>query len=134
MPYVPTAAEARRLARAIDRASFSEGERILWLTAFGCWVALSVYVLLVPSWIGALGAVGAFLVLVWRLRGGQLILTGQAGRDRDLYGMDLRTRDQRAFTALMLRHAVTGRNPLTPRPEHDPLAEWRAKAEKGRAP
>jgi hypothetical protein len=54
--------------------------------------------------------------------------------DRDLHGPGLRTREQRAFTALMLRQAFTGRNALSTRPEHDPMAAWANRVEKTEAP
>lgn len=120
MPYVPSADEARRLRAAIDRASFSEAERIMWLLAFAGLLVLDGILLAGGgSWVGILGAVGGFAVLYWRLRGGHLVAT-----DRELHGIGLRTSAQRAFTALMLRYAFTGRNPLRARPEHDPFARW----------
>lgn len=120
MPYVPSADEVRRLRSAIDRASFSEAERILWLLAFSGLLVLDGILLAGgASWIGILGAIGGFVVLYWRLRGGHLIET-----DRELHGVGLRTGAQRAFTALMLRQVFTGRNPLRPRPEHNPFKTW----------
>jgi hypothetical protein len=121
------------MRRAIDRSSFSEAERIGWLVSFIFWVALSIYLIIFPSWWGIVGTVGIFFVLYWRLRGGHIALTGQAEDDRDLFGVWLGSRDQRAFTALMLRHVVTGRNPLGPRAEHDPWADFREKASRSRS-
>ncbi|HYZ94011.1 MAG TPA: hypothetical protein VFA34_16685 [Actinomycetota bacterium] len=120
MPYVPTPDEARRLRAAIDRAAFSEAERIMWLLAFAGLVVLDGILLAGGgSWVGILGAIGGFAVLYWRLRGGHLVAV-----DRELHGIGLRTSGQRAFTALMLRSAFTGRNPLRKRAEHDPFARW----------
>jgi hypothetical protein len=65
------------------------------------------------------------LFLYWRLRGGHLV--GRVPADlRGLFGIDLRRREQRAFTGLMFVHVLTGRNPLVPRSatEHDPYAAW----------
>lgn len=126
MPYVPSADEARRLRAAIDRASFSDAERIMWLLAFAGLLVLDGILLAGGgSWVGIVGAVGGFAVLYWRLRGGHLVST-----DRALHGIGLRTSAQRAFTALMLRHAFTGRNPLRVRPEHDPFARWGERVER----
>jgi hypothetical protein len=120
MPYVPTPDEARRLRVAIDRAAFSEAERIMWLLAFsGLLVLDGVLLAGGGSWVGILGAIGGFAVVYWRLRGGYLVSI-----DRELHGIGLRTSAQRAFTALMLRQAFTGRNALRTRPEHDPFARW----------
>jgi hypothetical protein len=126
MPYVPAPDEARRLRTAIDRAAFSEGERIMWLLAFAGLLTLDGILLAGGgSWIGVLGALGGFAVLYWRLRGGHLVSI-----DRELHGVGLRTSAQRAFTALMLRQCFTGRNPLRPRPEHDPFAVWGQRVER----
>ena len=126
MPYVPDAAEIRRLREAIDRIAFTELERIMWLVAFSGLLVLDGILLAGGgSWIGIVGSLGGFAVLYWRLRGGHL-----AGIDRKLHGAGLRTRNQRAFTALMLRQVFTGRNPLRPKPEHDPFAAWGARVER----
>jgi len=85
------------------------------------------------AWVGIIGAVGGFAVLYWRLRGGYLLRQDDIA-DRDLHGPGLRTREQRAFTALMLRQAFTGRNALRTRPEHDPMAAWANRVEKTQAP
>jgi hypothetical protein len=66
---------------------------------------------------------------IWRIRGGHL-----AQIDRELHGIGLRTEAQRAFTALMLRQAFTGRNALRPKPEHDPIALWSQRIERSEAP
>ena len=134
MPYVPSPAEARRLRHALDRASFSEAERIFWLLAFGTWLVLCFLVIAGSgSWqalaIGGLGMIGGFALLYWRLRGGWL-----AEEDRELHGIGLRTKNQRAFTALMLRQALTGRNPLRARTDHDPYAVWSQRVERAEAP
>ena len=134
MPYVPSPVEARRLRRALDRAAFSEAERIVWLLAFGTWLVLCFLVIAGSgSWqalaIGGLGTLGGFALLYWRLRGGWL-----ADEDRELHGIGLRTEDQRAFTALMLRQALTGRNALRPKPDHDPYAAWAQRVERSEAP
>jgi hypothetical protein len=134
MPYVPSSAEVRRLRRALDRAAFSEGERIFWLLAFATWLVLCFLVIAGSgSWqalaIGGLGALGGFAVLYWRLRAGWL-----SEEDRELHGVGLRTENQRAFTALMLRQALTGRNPLRPRTDHDPYAVWAQRVERSDAP
>ncbi len=134
MPYVPSPYEARRLRRALDRASFSEAERIVWLLAFGTWLVLCFLVIAGSgSWqalaIGGLGMIGGFALLYWRLRGGWL-----AEEDRELHGIGLRTEHQRAFTALMLRQSLTGRNPLRPRTDHDPYAVWAQRIERSEAP
>ena len=126
MPYVPAADEVRRLRSAIDRASFSEAERIMWLLAFSGLLVLDGILLAGGgSWIGILGALGGFAVLYWRLRGGHLVETS-----RELHGIGLRTSVQRAFTGLMLKHIFTGRNPLRPRPEHDPFKSWGERVER----
>lgn len=126
MPYVPQPDEVRRLRAAIDRASFSEAERIMWLLAFSGLLVLDGILLAGGgSWVGILGALGGFAVLYWRLRGGHLVAT-----DRQLHGVGLRTSAQRAFLALMLRHAFTGRNPLRPRRDHDPFAVWGQRVER----
>jgi hypothetical protein len=130
MPFVPTPAVERRLRSAIDRASLSEFERVLWFIALFCW--LMVDGLLVAgraSWVGVVGAIGAFAVIYWRLRGGYIV-----DEDRELHGIGLRTEAQRAFTALMLRQALTGRNALSPKPEHDPLKAWATRVERTEAP
>jgi hypothetical protein len=126
MPYVPAPDEARRLRSAIDRSAFSEAERIMWLLAFSGLLTLDGILLAGGgSWVGVLGALGGFAVLYWRLRGGHLVSI-----DRELHGIGLRTSAQRAFTALMLRQVFTGRNPLRPRPEHDPFAAWGQRVER----
>jgi hypothetical protein len=134
MPYVPSPAEAKRLRHALDRAAFSEAERIVWLLAFSTWLVLCFLVIAGSgSWqalgIGGLGMVGGFALLYWRLRGGWL-----SEEDRELHGIGLRTENQRAFTALMLRQALTGRNPLRPRTDHDPYAVWAQRVERSEAP
>ena len=134
MPFVPTRDEARRLRRALDRAAFSEVERIFWLLAFATWLVLDGLILVGSgSWqaaaVGVLGALGGFALLYWRLRGGWL-----AEEDRELHGVGLRTEAQRAFTGLMLRQALTGRNPLRPREDHDPYAIWSQRIERAEAP
>jgi hypothetical protein len=134
LPYVPTPEEANRLRRAIDRASFSEVERIFWLFAFLTLIAVDGMLIGGrAAWIGIVGAIGGFAVLYWRLRGGHLLRQDDVP-DRDLHGPGLRSREQRAFTALVLRQALTGRNPLSRRPEHDPLAAWANRVEKTQAP
>lgn len=130
MPYVPAHDEARRLRAALDRAAFSEAERIMWLMAFAGLLTLDGVLLAGGgSWIGILGALGGFAVLYWRLRGGHL-----ASVDRQLHGVGLRTSAQRAFTALVLRQVFTGRNPLRPRPEHDPFGAWGERVERAQVP
>jgi hypothetical protein len=120
MPFVPSPEESKRLRAAIDRASFSEAERIMWLMAFAGLLVLDGILLAGGgSWAGILGALGGFAVLYWRLRGGHLVTV-----DRQVHGIGLRTSTQRAFTGLMLRQVFTGRNPLRARPEHDPFAKW----------
>jgi hypothetical protein len=120
VPYVPGLPEVQRLRAAIDRASFSEVERIMWLLAFSGLLVLDGILLAGgASWIGIIGAFGGFAVLYWRLRGGHLV-----SADRELHGMGLRTSAQRAFTALQLRQVFTGRNPLRARRDHDPFAKW----------
>jgi hypothetical protein len=134
LPYVPTPEETKRLRRAIDRASFSEVERIFWLFAFVTLIAVDG--LLIggrAAWVGIVGAIGGFAVLYWRLRGGHLLRQDDIP-DRDLHGPGLRSREQRAFTALMLRQAFTGRNVLRAKPEHDPYAIWAQRVEKTQAP
>lgn len=132
MPYVPTDVEARRLRAAVDRASFSETERIFWLFAFLTLLGADGMLLAGrAAWIGIIGVIGATAVLYWRLRGGHLL---RQDTDRDLHGPGLRTREQRAFTALMLRQAFTGRNALRTRPEHDPMQAWLNRVERTDAP
>ena len=126
MPYVPDEEEIRELRSAIDRAAFSEVERIMWLVAFSGLLALDGILLAGGgSWIGIVGSLGGFAVLYWRLRGGHL-----AGVDRRLHGPGLRSTRQRAFTALMLRQVFGGRNPLRVKPEHDPFASWGQRVER----
>lgn len=130
MAFVPTPEESRRLRAAIDRAAFSEFERIMWLLAFGGLVTL--YGVLLGgrgTWIGIAGGLGAFALLYWRIRGGYLV-----AEDRELHGIGLRTEAQRAYTALMLRQAFTGRNPLRTKPDHDPIALWSRRVERSEAP
>lgn len=134
MPYVPSENEVRRLRHALDRAAFSEAERIVWLLAFGTWLVLCFLVIAGSgTWqalaIGGLGMIGGFALLYWRLRGGWL-----AAEDRELHGVGLSTEQQRAFTGLMLRQALTGRNPLRPRRDHDPYAAWSQRVERSEAP
>jgi hypothetical protein len=131
VPYVPDPQEAKRLRIAIDRASFSEAERILWLFAFIGLVLLDgVLIAGGGSWIGIVGSIGGFAVLYWRLRGAYLGAALEDEGDQALHGIGLRTREQRAFTALMLRQAFTGRNPLRPKPDHDPFQNWGARVER----
>lgn len=119
MPYSPPESELRRLERAIDLAAFSEIERILWITSFLVVVFLDLFMIArSATWVGAVGSLGASLVLYARLRG--IHLAGRVRGERGLFGPGLRTREQRAFTALMVRHVFMGRNPLRARPEHDP--------------
>jgi hypothetical protein len=125
MPFVPSRSEARRLRRAIDRAAFSEAERIWWLIAFLGVLTLGGILLWRPGPIGIVGFIGGLALLYWRLRGGHL--SRSSGEDRDLHGVGLSTREQRAFTALMLRHALSGSNPLGGRSDHDPIAIWAAR-------
>lgn len=130
MPFVPTPTVERRLRDAIDRTSLSEAERVFWFIGLFGWLFLDA--LLVAgraSWVGIVGALGAFAVLYWRLRGGWL-----TDEDRELHGIGLRTEAQRAFTALMFRQAIIGRNPLRPRPEHDPMKAWAQRVERTEAP
>lgn len=130
MPYVPDPAEERRLRAAIDRASLEGFERIWWLFAFAGLLLLDgVLISGGGSWVGIVGSIGGFAVLYWRLRGGHL-LRGFDPPDRDLHGIGLRTRAQRAFTALMLQQAFLGRNLLRKKPEHDPFANWGARVER----
>ena len=130
MPYVPSDAEARRLRDAVDRARFTDFERIFWLIAFLFWLMLDgLLVAGRASWVGIVGALGAFAVMYWRLRGGYLV-----DEDRELHGIGLRTDLQRAYTALMLRHALTGGNALRPRIDHDPYAAWASRVERSEAP
>lgn len=130
MPFVPTSSEARRLRVAIDRASLSDVERIFWLVAFLGWLMLDGLLAAGrASWVGILGSIGIFCLLYWRLRGGHLV-----DEDRELHGTGLRTEAQRAYTALMLRQAITGRNALAPRVDHDPYAAWASRVERTEAP
>jgi hypothetical protein len=128
MPYVPSPDETRRLRKAIDRAAFTEGERIFWLFAFIALLALDGVLLAGGTWVGLAGTLGGSLLLYWRLRGGHLLIAepdrDDPPLDRELHGLGLRTRAQRAYTALMLRQVFAGRNPLRARPEHDPFAKW----------
>jgi hypothetical protein len=129
MPYVPAPEEARRLRSALDRAAFTEGERIMWLLAFTA-VATLEGILLArgATLIGIIGVLGGFALLYWRLRAGYL-----AGQDRELHGIGLRTEAQRAFTALMFRQAFTGRNALRQKVDHDPIALWSKRVERTEA-
>ena len=122
MPYVPAPGEVTRLRAAIDAAAFGEGERIGWLTGFVGLVVLNVVLALTGASVpGVLGSVFGFVILYWRLRGGHLRRRVQ-GDDGGLFGFGLATQEQRAFTALMFRYVLTGRNPLAERVEHDPFA------------
>lgn len=132
MPYVPTRDEVRRLRRAIDRASLREGERVFWLLSFACLLALAGVLIgfnlarvtpAVVTWSGTVGFLFGIVILYWRLRGG--FLAGVVEDPEGLHSVDLRRREQRAFTALMFRHALTGSNPLEPRRDHDPFATWK---------
>jgi hypothetical protein len=126
MPFVPTPEETRRLRSAIDRASFSEGERIMWLMAFAALATLEGILLARGATVvGIVGVLGAFALLYWRLRGGHL-----ASEDRELHGPGLRTEAQRAYTALMLRQVFSGRNALRQRVDHDPIALWSKRVER----
>lgn len=125
MPYVPSYVEARRLRDAIAVASFREGERVAWLVSLMALVVLDVSLSVgAVSWTGIAASGFGFFILYWRLRGAHLSRRVQGDTSR-LLGIGLRNREQRAFTALMFRHDLTGRNPLAERPEHDPLAGWR---------
>lgn len=129
MPYVPSASEAARLRAAIDRAAFTEFERIAWLFSFVAIIVVEMALVGAgASAIGVVGALGGFAVLYWRLRGGHLLRRG--AEDRELHGVGLRTREQRAFTGLMLRHVFTGTNPLRPKVQHDPMAAWGQRVER----
>lgn len=98
----------------------------MWLLAFSGLLVLDGILLAGGgSWVGILGAIGGFAVLYWRLRGGHLVEV-----DRELHGIGLRTSTQRAFAALMFRYVFTGRNPLRPRPEHDPFKTWGERVER----
>lgn len=98
----------------------------MWLLAFAGLLFLDGILLAGQgTWVGILGALGSFALLYWRLRGGHL-----ASEDRELHGIGLRTQAQRAFTALMLRQAVTGRNALSPKIDHDPIALWSKRVER----
>jgi hypothetical protein len=133
LAYTPTPTEARRLGRAIELAKFTEGERIFWLTSFLALVALDVVLVTRGgSWAGLLGSLGGFAVLYWRLRGGHL--ARHARGDHGLFGPNLSTREQRAFTALMFRYVLTGQNMLAQRPEHNPFARWGQQGERTAAP
>jgi hypothetical protein len=124
VPYVPTPQESVRLRAAMEAASFREGERIAWLAAFVALVVLDVVLALTgASWPGVAGSLFGFLILYWRLRGGHLARRAE-GPGSELFGLGLTTRDQRAFTGLMLRSVLTGRNPLEARVEHDPFSRW----------
>jgi hypothetical protein len=130
MPYVPSTTDELRLRNAIDRAGLSEFERVLWFIALFGWLMLDGLLIAGrTSWIGIVGAIGAFAVMYWRLRGGYL-----SEEDPELHGVGLRTERQRAFTALMLRQALTGRNPLRPRVDHDPMKAWAQRVERTEAP
>jgi hypothetical protein len=107
----------------------SDVERIFWLIAFLGWLLLDGLLVARASWVGIVGALGAFAVMYWRLRGGWLV-----DEDRELHGIGLRTEVQRAYTALMLRQALTGRNGLRPRVDHDPYKAWASRVERSEAP
>jgi hypothetical protein len=129
MPFVPSPGETRRLRRAIEHARFSEGERIWWLVSFSALIALDlVLVFTGATWPGLLVAVVGFVVCYWRLRAPYLAPVYPD--DRDLHGLGLASRTQRAFTALMLRHAFTGGNPMTPKVEHDRYTAFAARVER----
>lgn len=128
MPYVPSHVEARRLRDAISAAAFAEGERVAWLSSFSALIVLDVALAVgASSWVGIMTSVFGFFILYWRLRGAHLVRRASGDTSR-LLGIGLASREQRAFTALMFRQVLTGRNPLAERPEHDPLASWRGPA------
>lgn len=134
MPYVPSDREVRRLRAALDRAAFSEAERIMWLLSFlGLCTLEGIMIGVARTWtavlLGSLASIGGSALLYWRLRGGYL-----SSVDPELHGIGLRTEAQRAFTALMVRQAFTGRNALRAKPEHDPFATWSQRVEKAQAP
>ena len=107
---------------------------MLWICAFAGLLVVDAFLLAGrAAWVGIVGVIGASAVLYWRLRGGHLLRNPDLP-DRELHGPGLRTREQRAFTALMLRQAFTGRNILKARPEHDPIALWSQRVEKTQAP
>lgn len=124
MALVLSDIEERRLRRAIELAQLSEFERILWLTGFLSLVVVDLLILVRgTTWAGAAGTLAGWFFLYGRLRAP--FLAGAVRHDRGLFGLSLGTREQRAFTGLMLRHVFTGRNPLVERPEHDPFAAFR---------
>jgi hypothetical protein len=119
MAHDLTPGEVRRLERALRLARFSEVERISWLACFAVVVFLDIFLMTRrASWVGLVGSVGGFLFLYARLRG--FHLAGRVRGDRGLFSPWLSTWEQRTFTALQFRAVLTGRDPLAPRPEHDP--------------
>ena len=101
----------------------------MWLLAFAGLLTLDGILLAGRgTWWGVLGSLGGFALLYWRIRGGHL-----AQQDRELHGIGLRTEAQRAFTALMFRQVLTGRNALVAKPEHDPFALWSQRVERAEA-
>lgn len=101
----------------------------MWLLAFVGLVALEgILMAQGATLVGVIGILGGSALLYWRLRGGHL-----AGEDRELHGIGLRTQSQRAFTALMLRQAFTGRNALRRKVDHDPIALWSMRVERSEA-
>lgn len=132
MPFVPSPDEARRLRRAVDRASLSEGERVFWLFSFALVLGAGAILATLGAKAGMphllttgglVGFVFGAFVLYWRVRG-VFAARSAPEAERGLHSLSLRTREQRAFTALMLRQALTGRNPLGRRGDHDPLESW----------
>lgn len=114
-----TPAEEARLRTAIDLNRFTEVERICWIMTFLVVVFLDLFMVArSATWVGVVGSLGAFMLLYGRLRG--VHLSGKVRGERGLFGPNLMAREQRIFTALMFRTVLTGRNPLEPRPQHDP--------------
>lgn len=123
MPYVPSIEEGAHLRDAVDAARFSEGERIGFITALLALLLLDLILAITgASLSGSLGAVAGFVILYWRLRAPWLRRTSDD--PHRLFSLGLLSRPQRAFTALMLRQALTGRNALALNRQHNPYSRW----------
>lgn len=122
MPYVPTNTEAARLRAAVNAAALSEGERVWFVSAFVALAIIDLVSMASGALFGLAVGLGGLIVLYWRVRG--VYLASSSEDPAGLFSLSLRTREQRAFTGLMLRQALTGRNPLEPKPVHDPFTSW----------
>lgn len=119
---MPGPNELRRLESAVDTAALNELERILWLLAFAMIAFLDLFMVgRRATWPGLVGSAAGFFLLYARLRG--VHLAGKVSKDNGMFSFGLRRREQRAFTALMFRSVLIGRNPLREQVQHD-VSRW----------